>query len=245
MKAYSRHERETVTGSRQDTLVKPRLRLIHGEKAARAGVGGATATSEAEAAQHLPARPTSQKSTMRGSGGSASVSSSRGSAHRKSAEGVEKANRDAVSVSRRARLAKSRAVTVVSAVALGFVVFAVVAGQVLLIQAGYSRSSAQKELDEARAEYEQARLEEAEARLPKEVEQRARGELGLTDAGPEQPLQMGPAEPPIDATSQAGSGVPGGRAVGPEKTAETASKPVSSNSSRDTSTPLPLPEAGR
>jgi cell division protein FtsL len=86
-------------------------------------------------------------------------------------------------------------VSIVSVAAVALVVFSVVAGQVLLAQAGYSKASAERELDAARADYERARLEEAQAKLPQDVEHRARTEMGLQDSQGEEPLAMGPTQP--------------------------------------------------
>ncbi len=94
---------------------------------------------------------------------------------------------------------RRRVVALSSVAALALVVFAIVAGQVMLAQASYSKSEAERELERARAEYEKARLEEAQATLPREVEQLSRGEVGLADTPEKVPLALGPSAPEPDA----------------------------------------------
>ena len=176
----SKNQRDiSNAGLRHGTLVKPRLRLVHGEGTPAKGRHSSSASRSSRAVRAQEFADASKSSTIRGR-----------------AELLTQQGRSGVHLERKRGLARRKVATIVSAAVLAFVVFVVVAGQVFLAQAGYSKSSAEKELDQARAEYERARLEEAEAKLPQRVEQRARGELGLSDAPLEEPLQMGPSVPP-------------------------------------------------
>ncbi len=109
---------------------------------------------------------------------------------------------------------RRKVVALASVAALALVVFAIVAGQVMLAQASYSKSEAERELERAREEYEKARLEEAQVTLPREVEQRSRGELGLADTPEKVPLALGPAQPEPQASPSPDRATPEARAEG-------------------------------
>lgn len=173
-----------AAGLHGDGLVKPRLRLVH--DFGREKPSG----SETQPARSRRRNTSSfaAESELRRAGKSPSRSAP--------TAGAPPRGRGAGALPRR----RSRVVIVVSIAALVLVIFSVVAGQVILAQAGYSKASAERELERARAEYVRARLEEAQARLPRNVEQRARDEMGLADAPDEEPLALGPSEPPPSAT---------------------------------------------
>lgn len=181
----ARSRARTPVGSGGDNLVKPRLRLVH-------GAGGHHASTAGRKPVENNFRAGSNPTTK-------AVSANGGRIARGSAAPRSKANRASPAPVRgslfESPARRSRLVTFASIAALALVVFSVVIGQVMLAQAAYSKASAERELEKARAEYERARLEEATASLPHEVEQRARGEMGLQDVSEEEPLALGPHEP--------------------------------------------------
>lgn len=169
---------KAIEARTSEPLVRPRLRLVRLEE-----------EREAEHARRLATGSRTRK-------GSAARSATRDSG----ARAAKRPHRLGAEKPARKFLEPRRKVALVTAAFSVLVVSAVAAGQVMLTQAGYSKSEAERERDAARAEYERALAELAANRAPGELERRAREELGMTEASPQAALAMGPSESPPQAS---------------------------------------------